>query len=278
MDGLLFGTAGIPLSSPSRNSLSGIVQVSELRLDAMELEFVRGVRMSEETALRTGKLASGKNIVLTAHAPYFINLASTDGKKAEASIKRIVDTARITYAAGGWSVVFHAGFFQKREKKAVYHAIRRALESVTGTLDDEGIDLWIRPETTGKPSQFSGLDDLIELSSGFDRMLPCVDFAHLHARSAGKCNTYEEFCSVFDRISDALGKQALKEMHMHVSGIDYTEKGERRHLALQDSDMNWKSLLDCMKDRRIAGVLISESPLIEQDALRMKYYYHNKHI
>ena len=103
--------------------------------------------------------------------------------------------------------------------------------------------------------------------------MPCVDFAHLHARSGGKCNSEEEFCSVLDRLEDGLGKDALRQMHIHVSGIEYTEKGERRHLPLEESDLKWKELMECLKKRRVAGVLISESPILELDALRMKDYY-----
>ncbi len=272
-EGLLFGTAGIPISSPKRDSISGINRVKELGLGAMELEFVRGVRMKEDTAISIGEAAERKKVMLTAHAPYFINLASEEPAKLDASIKRIADTARLAAAAGGYSVVFHAGFFQGREPKKVYMLVKAGIKRVCDILDDEGLDVWVRPETTGKKSQFSGLKDLLSISEEFEKVMPCIDFAHLHARTGGKYNTYEEFRGILEAVEDSLGKEGLLNMHIHASGIEYSEKGEIRHLPLEESDMNWRDMLRSWHDFGIKGVVISESPLIEDDALRMKDYY-----
>ena len=103
--------------------------------------------------------------------------------------------------------------------------------------------------------------------------MPCIDFAHMHARTAGKNNTYEEFKEMLMQVEKTLGKEGLKNMHIHLSGIHYTEKGERHHLPLQESDMNYKDLLKTLREFKSAGVLISESPIIEKDALLMKKYY-----
>ncbi len=275
---LRFGTAGIPISSEKRDGVSGILRVRELNLSAMELEFVRGVGMKKETAKKLGDVAKKNDVLLTSHAPYFINLASNDEKKVEASIKRLLDTARICYLAGGYSVVFHAGFFQDMPPKRAYGRVRLGIKNVVDVLNDEGIGVWVRPETTGKPSQFSGLEDLIAISQEFENVLPCIDFAHLHARSAGRYNSEKEFCAVMDMMEGGLGKESLRNMHIHMSGIEYTEKGERRHIPLEESDMKWKELMKCLKKRKVAGVVISESPLIEEDALRMKNYYLNTQI
>ncbi len=273
MKGIKFGTAGIPLSAKRNESLSGIKRVFELDLDAMELEFVQGVRMRVESAIHLRDVSESLGVLLTAHAPYYINLASTDEKKVEASIERIFRSAEVLDAAGGYSVVFHAAFFQGRPMEKVMEMVENAMKELMKRVEDAGLDVWIRPETTGKLSQFSGLDDLIELSQGFESVMPCIDFAHLHARSGGKCNSHDEFCSVLDRLEDGLGKDALREMHMHLSGIEYGPKGEKRHLPLGESDLNWMGLMDCLKERQVSGVLISESPILEMDAVRVKEYY-----
>ena len=270
MDRLRFGTAGVPLSSLDRSTLGGVKEVYRLNLDAMEMEFVRGVRMKESMAKEIRRVAESLNIVLTAHGPYYINLLSAEKEKVEASIKRIMDTARITYAAGGYSITFHAAYYGKVSKDEAYKKVRDLLKKIVRDLRDDGIEIWIRPETTGKGTQFGTLEEIISLSQEIEMVLPCVDFAHIHARSGGKYNSYEEFCDILRSIENSLGREALDNMHIHFSGIEYGEKGERKHLNLEESDMKYRELIRAWKDFNIKGVAISESPNIEGDAILMK--------
>lgn len=273
LKGLLFGPAGVPLSASSRSTLDGIPQVKKLGLDCMELEFVRGVRMSPDMAEQVKSLAEKHGVVLTAHAPYYINLNSSDSAKTQASIKRILETARITSICGGYSITFHAAYYMSLSKEKVYDVVKSHLRNITRTLKAEGVNLWIRPETTGKTSQFGDVDELIRLSQEVEQVLPCIDFAHLHARSNGKVNSYSEFCAVLERLEKGLGRQVLGNMHIHMSGIEYSEKGERNHLILKDSDMKYEELLKALNDFKCKGCIINESPNLEEDALLMKKTY-----
>ncbi|KYK26019.1 hypothetical protein AYK26_01065 [Euryarchaeota archaeon SM23-78] len=271
---LLFGPAGIPITSPARDSVGAIPFVKKLGLECMELEFVRGVKMGSETARIVKKKAEEYGIVLTAHGPYYINLNSLEKAKTMASIQRILDTARVTSIAGGYSITFHAAYYMTMPKEKVYQIVKSHLKNnIIRTLKSEGVKLWIRPETTGKGTQFGDVDELIKLSTELEQVMPCVDFAHLHARSNGKLNTYKEFCKVLGKIEKALGKEGLNNMHIHMSGIEYSEKGERNHLELKDSNMNYKDLMKALKDYKCKGVVISESPNIEKDAVLMKKAY-----
>lgn len=275
IDGLLFGTAGVPLSTPKPSSINGVRQVRSLGLDAMEMEFVRGVKMSEATALEVKKVSMEENVVLTAHAPYYVNLNSPDESKVKASIKRILDTARVTYTAGGWSIVFHAAYYGEDEPKTVYGRVRNALKEITKTLRDEGIRIWVRPETSGGLAEFGSLEEVLALSQEFEGVLPCVDFAHLHARSIGGYNKYGEIASIFEQIEERLSREALNNMHMHFSGIIYGERGEVKHVNLEESDYNYNDLVKALRDFNIKGVIISESPNIEGDAILLKNKYRN---
>ena len=266
---LHFGTAGSPLSSPARSFLDGIKQVRKLNLEAMELEFVRQVYIKEENASEVKKTAEENNVVLTCHGQYYINLNSLEKKKQEESIERIYKAAKIASLCGAKSVTFHAGFFNGKTEEETYKTIRMNLLEVKNRLESENHKIMLRPETTGKPSQFGSLQQLIRLSKDID-ILPCVDFAHLHARE-GKMNTFNEFHSTLALLEKEL--DCLKNMHIHMAGINYTEKGERNHLNLEDSDFNWKELLKAWKEFNIKGVVISESPNIEEDALLMQGYY-----
>ena len=271
-DRLLFGTAGVPISSPGRDTVSGIRRVRELGLDCMELEFVQGVRMGEKTAAEVNKTAEKEQIALSVHGPYYINLNSAESEKITASIQRIYDSARIGSLCSATNIVFHPAFYLKDEKKVVYDRVFNLLKEITARLDDEGVFATLRPETTGKATQFGDVDELLSLSEEIDGVLPCFDFSHIHARD-GKHNTYEEFKEIFEKIEKKLGKDGLKTMHCHISGIEYTAKGERNHLKLQESDMNYISLMEVFKEFKACGTIICESPNIEEDALLMKKTY-----
>ncbi len=272
---LLFGPAGVPITAPARDSVGAVSYVKKLGLECMELEFVRGVRMGSETAQRVKEQAEKHGIVLTAHGPYYINLNSLEKAKTEASSKRILDTARVASLAGGYSITFHPAFYLGMPKEKVYAVVKFHLNNIIRTLEGEGIRIWVRPETTGKGTQFGDIDELIRMSTELDMVMPCVDFAHLHARTNGKINTYKEFCEVLNKIEKGLGKEGLGNMHIHMSGIEYGPKGERKHLVLKESDMNYKDLMKALKDYKCRGVVISESPNIEKDAVLMKKTYHN---
>jgi len=273
MKDLLFGTAGIPLSAKGSGTAGGIEEVRNLKLDAMELEFVRSINITRDKAPEVKEAAKKQNVILTCHAPYFINLNSQEKPKIYASINRILSSARITNLCGGYSVCFHPGFYMKDTKEKTFETIKENIKKIVKTLQNEGIKLWVRPETTGKGSQFGSINELLDISAELDQVMPCVDFAHLHARSIGKINTYDEFSDILILIEKKLGKKALDNMHIHVAGIEYGEKGERRHLNLKESDFNYKELMKVLKEFKVKGVLISESPNIEEDALLMKKSY-----
>ena len=273
MKELLFGTAGIPHSANPRTTSDGISHVRKIGLGAMELEFVRNINISEEKAPEIRKVAEENNIVLTCHAPYYINLNSLEKLKIKASIGRILSSARIMNLCNGWSVCFHSGYYMEQERKKVYDVIKANINEITSALKKDGINIWIRPETTGKDTQFGNIDEILRLSQELDNVMPCVDFAHFHARTNGKYNTYEEFSEILEKIEKKLGKKGLENMHIHITGIAYGPKGEKNHLNLEESDLKYKELLKALKDFKVKGVVISESPNIEQDALLMKKTY-----
>lgn len=269
---LLFGTAGIPISAEPRNTISGIETVRKLGLDAMELEFVHSVNIAVGKAPLVRKAAEKSKIKLTCHGQYYINLNS-DEKKTKESAQRILNAARTAWACGGWSVCFHAGYYMGQNPGHVYDKIKNQLVGITKTLRSEENKIWIRPEVSGKPTQFGSLEETVKLSGEIEGVMPCVDFSHLHARTNGKFNSYEEFTSVLALVEKHLGRFALENMHIHVSGINYGPKGEKNHLTLKESDMNYKDLVKAWKEFGVGGVVISESPNIEQDALLLKKTY-----
>ncbi len=269
---LRFGTAGAPLSTVPRSLENAFARLSELGLGGMELEFVRSINISASKAPLVCTLARQHDLMLTCHGQYFINLFSLDPKITSASMQRVVDAAARAYECGAVSMCFHAAFYQKRDPALVYDAVKQRLRSIVGILRDRSIPIMVRPETTGKASQFGSFIELCRLSSEVEQVMPCVDFSHIHARE-GKYNSEKEFCVVLETIERYLGRGGLDNMHIHVSGIEYSEKGERYHLNLEESDLEWKDLLRVLRTYRVKGIVISESPSIEGDALLMQQYY-----
>ena len=273
MDTLKFVTAGQAICNGSAGYENAFNILEKLKLDGMELEFVHGVRLSPPNQKLVKEISAEKNMVLTAHGPYYINLNSKEEDKIEASIKRVLDTARMGKELGAYSVTYHAAFYMGMKPDEVYKKVEKSMEEICSALDEEGNDIWVRPETTGKPTQWGNLEEIVKLSKDFKQVLPCVDFSHLHARTNGLYNTYDEFCKIFETIGSEIGSYALENFHAHIAGIEYGEKGEKKHLMLKESDMNYKDLMKAFKKFDVKGVVVCESPVMEEDAVLLKEYY-----
>ena len=272
-DRLNFITAGMPLRTGKGSYPEAFDVLGNMGLDGMELEFVHGVRMKDEH--RTFVKEKSKDFVITAHGPFYINLNSQEDDKIDASVQRILDTASVASQAGAFSITYHAAFYMGKDKETVYNQVKMQTKRITDILEKENIKIWIRPETTGKATQWGDLDEIINLSKEFELVLPCVDFSHLHARYAGEFNTYDEFSKILEKMGNEIGQYALDNFHGHLAGIEYTAKGERQHLNLEESDMNYKDLIKVMKEFNIKGALVCESPNIEDDCKLLKDYYNS---
>ena len=270
-DKLNFITAGMPLRTGKGSYPQAFNVLKEMNLDGMELEFVHGVRMSDTN--RDFVKNMSKDFIITAHGPFYINLNSQEEEKIDASLQRIIDTASVASEAGAFSITYHAAFYMGKDKETVYNQVKTQTRRIIEILENENINVWIRPETTGKATQWGDIDEIINLSKEFEQVLPCVDFSHLHARTAGEYNTYDEFSKVLEKMGNAIGQYALENFHGHLAGIEYTAKGEKQHLNLENSDMNYKDLLKAMKEFGVKGALVCESPNIEDDCKLIKTYY-----
>ena len=269
MAGLLFGTAGIPHSTKLRSTVSGIERAAELGLGCMEIEFVQGVKMSETAAYQVAETAIRTGIKLSAHAPYFINFNAHEPEKIRASQERLLQAARIASLCGAKSVVFHAAFYLGDPPRETYDTVKKHLTEALNQLKSENNKVWIRPEIMGKVSQFGTIEEILDLCADLEGVAPGIDFAHWHART-GKFNSYPEFASILTQVKERLGRAALDNMHLHVSGIAYGKKGEINHLNLKESDLRYIELLQALRDYGAQGLVICESPSLEEDALLLQ--------
>ena len=268
MDKLLFGTAGIPSCAKGLNTIEGIKTVRQLKLDALELEFVHSVNISEELAPKVRKAAEDNDVVLTCHAQYYINMNAVEKEKLEASKQRLFKAAHIANLCGAASVAFHPGFYLKSTKEEAYKKVKTAIKEVVEKLKQHENKIWIAAETTGKHSQFGNLHEILQLAQELEQVKPCIDYAHMRDRE--NFNSRKEFAAILEEIEKKLGSRALQNMHIQFAGVNFSEKGELNHLELKDSDLNYEEIVQTWKDFNVKGVAISESPNIEKDALLLK--------
>lgn len=237
------------------NPLEKIGGLAEKGLTAAEVEFTYGVRMKNPAAQELGKLNQKFRIYLSIHAPYYINLASKEEEKISASRKRILDSCERGHHMGAKYVVFHAGFYQGRGAEEVYQIIVKEVRDLVETIKKKGWKLNLAPETTGKESQFGSLDEIIRLKKDTGCHI-CVDFAHLKARNKGKID--------HDEIMKKL--KPLGHIHAHFSGIEWTDKGERRHIGTGEKEI--RELLTYLIKYDIDCTIINESPDPIGDSVR----------
>lgn len=308
---LLFGTGGVPLTSEKRDTISGIERIRELNLDSMEMEFVQGVKMGEEVAKSVKEKAIEKNVKLTVHGPYFINLATDDEIKLKNSYRHILSSIKVGTWSGAISATFHPAFVQKLTHDEVYKKVKDTLIYLQSEKKKEKFTTLISPELTGKESQFGRLTDLVNLCKEIPGLSLCYDFAHNYARSVGKNNSKDEVKESLGLIKKELGQSFLDNMHIHMSNIEFSDKGERNHIPFLEnfedyeklgitkqigndeflkkymkefyegnkkkwSDrFDWKMILEELKEFKVGGIVVCESPLLEWDAILLKQYYKN---
>lgn len=266
---LRIAVAGCPLSTPKPGgTIEGLRHAKTMGIRAMEMEWVQQVPSNVKHMEEIRAVSEELNISLTVHAPYYINLNSPEEAKLEASKHRILKALSMGEIAGVKSVCVHAAFYLGLPPEQAYDNIAKAVDEILAEKDKSFPHVNLALETMGKPSQFGTLEECLKISKQFD-IYPCIDPAHMHARSNGAVNTTEEWNEMLDLYAEALGKDSLKEMHMHFSGIAYGEKGEKHHVPLEESDARWRDFLAVLKNRNVGGNLVCESPLLEKDTILM---------
>ena len=268
-----FGTVGTPASTPKKpgGSIGTIQHLSEQGLGALELGWVRSVRISEATCEKIKDAAAEYNVDLSIHGPYYINL-NADDEEWPKSRKRLMDAAHFGNLAGATDIIFHPGsYFGRSPQETLDIAIPR-LRACVEELRALGNKVILRPETMGKGALLGSFEDTLVMAKEIEGVEPCLDFAHLHARTGdGSMNSYEEWLQLLKTYGKQLGKKPLQRLHAHLSGIAYGPKGEKNHLMLEDSDFDLKGLLTALIDLGCRGRILCESPEhMDKDALMIK--------
>lgn len=272
IDETVFGPAGFPVEGPS-----GPEAMQYLRsrgLLAMEYQAVRSVAIKAKAAKELGEAAKEAGIVLTLHAPYAINFCSKERAKMAGSKRRLVQAALAAHRMGAFHVTFHSGYYGGMSLQEAYEMQIRSISEVRKKIDDMGVKVELGPETTGKESQFGSLDEVLSISREVHGVRPTIDFAHIHVRRKdSRIKGEDDYRRILEAIEKALGTDGMDALVIHFSEVEPTQSGagERRHHPLGSGyGPKFRPLAKIISENDYRFVLISESPLLELDSIKMK--------
>ena len=260
-----FGPAGISDSFAAqgyKTSLDIPAYTAGMGLDAFEYQCGHGVRLAEDKARQMAALAAEKGIVFSVHAPYYISMSSLDEEKRLGSIRYLLQSAQLCRALGGRRIIFHPGSCGKQSRAAALEKALDTLRRGVEALDEAGYgDMTLCPETLGKIGQLGDLDEVLALCGVDERIVPCIDFGHLNARTLGGIRSKADYAAILDRMGEALGDERARKFHVHFSRIEFSAGGEKRHWTFAETQFGPEPapLMELLAERRLAPVVICES-------------------
>ena len=274
----IFGPAGNAESFPYKSSADAPRWLAGLGLDAYEYQCGKGVNVKEDTARKIGAAAREAGIRLSLHAPYFINLANPDPDSLQKTIGYITAACEAADWMGSTRVIIHSGALMKRTRREALDIAIPSLRAVLAACDEAGYGhIALCPETMGKINQLGDLDEVLELCTLDERLVPCVDFGHLYARSLGELEGHDACVRMLDRIREVLGEERARTFHSHFSKIQFTPNGgEKMHLTFAQDDFgpDPAPLMAEVARRGWSPTFICESAGTQaEDALTMKKLY-----
>ena len=261
------GQAGIPLSCKGRTNKDGLVYTKQiLDLNAMEVQFVRGLYvMGDEEAQFMKDYAKENDVELHVHAPYYINLAG-DSEEIDLSLEKIISSARVANKMGAKTVVIHPGYYGEQTERKTMKKIIKNTKKLISMFKKEKIKLKLGIETMGKQKVFGSLEEIIEICSNVKGLIPIIGLGHIHARRNGTLKKREDFEEVFK----ILKPLRLRHYLIHVTGVLYENGNEHYHIPIKKGDMPLAPVIDIILDNNYNVTFISESPLLEHDAVYIR--------
>ncbi len=231
-------------------------------LDAFEYPMGRGVHLGEAAARAIGAEAAKNDVLMSVHAPYFINCASGEAQMRARSVGYLLESARAADWMGAKRIVFHVGSPGRLPRAEALRLAEETMADARAALDAAGFSgIALCPETMGRASQIGSLDEILTLCRADARLIPAFDFGHLHVAGLGALNTEADFRAVLEKLVGALGYDRAKYFHAHFSHIDFGPKGERRHMNFADPGYgpDFRLLAPVLLDMSLEPVIICES-------------------
>jgi len=260
------GQAGIPLSCKGRTNKDGLAYTKQvLDLNAMEIQFVRGLYvMKDEEAQFIKDYSKENDVELHVHAPYYINLAGDE--EVNLSFDKILFSARLAGKMGAKTVVVHPGYYGELSERKTLKRIIKNTKKLQSLFKKEKLKTKIGLETMGKQKVFGSIDEIVEVCNNVKGVIPAIDMGHIHARGNGCLKERKDFEEVFQKLKPL----RLKHYLIHLTGVLYENGNEYYHLPIKKGDMPLAPLIDIILDNNYNVTFISESPLLEHDAVYIR--------
>lgn len=270
-----FGPAGKPLGF-KKDIINVPSYLHEIGLNALEIQQVRQINIKKDKALEIRNAGKENDVLLSLHAPYAINFSSEKENVIEASKQRLIKALEVAHWLDAYIVVFHPGYYGSRKPREALEIAIEAIKDVARIAKKKRLKPLIGPETMGKKSQLGSLDEVIEIVKEIPNSKPVLDLPHIHAREGGILNTRKDYEKIFEKLEEELGRKAFNPLHIHFTKIEYSEKGERRHHTFGEGyGPKFVPLAEILVEQKLKATIISESPILEQDAIKMKKIIEN---
>lgn len=275
-----FGPSGNSISFTEEKHKSTIEAAAWCKargLDWYEYPFGRGITLGEQKAVEIGDAFYACDIGLSVHAPYFINLATDDEQKALNSFNYILNSAKMMRLMKGDRIIFHPAAQGKMERKTAVELTEERLKRLRDEVYNGGLnDMFFCPETMGKLAQIGTIEEITRFCKIDKIFLPTVDFGHINARERGSLKTVSDYRVRLEYMIGELGYEKMRHFHVHFSKIQYSSKGEIRHLTFEDNDYGpeFEPLAIALKELKLEPVIVCESAGTQaEDAAEMKKIY-----
>lgn len=272
-----FGPAGTPpLFEAMGASLADVPRLlREEGLDAFEYQAVRWGKkpqMRREEAEKLGQEAKKNDVLLSLHGSYFMNFCGNKGI-VEASKQRLIACATAAEWMKAYVVVFHLGYYGNKLPSLALKSCVQALKEVVEAMRALGLEsVMLGPETMGKTASVGTLEEVLTICEEIEQAQLVIDWSHLYARKQGQMRTLDDFRKVVEKVENRLGIEATRNMHCHFTKVEFGEKGERRHRVLDERGYgpDFRLLAKVIAKYDLKPVIISESPLLDVDAVKMR--------
>ncbi len=253
--------------------------LKEQGLDAFEYSFGNGINLSDETAHAIGQEIRKYDITFSIHAPYYINFATPTDELADKSFRYVLESMRKLRIMGGNRVIVHPASMGKMTRQDAVDLCKTRLHILRDKILEEGYsDIYVCLETMGKSAQIGTYEEILDFCTIYDKFIPTFDFGHINALTNGGLKTIDDYRKIIERSIQVIGHERTSMAHIHFSKIEYSGKGEVKHLTLEDDvyGPEFEPLAKLLKEYKLQCVVICESKeFMARDALVLKQIYQN---
>lgn len=274
-----FGPAGNSdsFSASHKSTVEAPAWLRQQGLDLLEYQCGRGIHVGQQTAEKIGRQAAEHQIMLSLHAPYFINLSSDEPERRQKNRQYVLQSCQTACWLGARRIVVHCGGLSGRTRQQALENTIQGLHEILEEMDGQGFgQLHLCIETMGQQNVMGSLEEVAAICQSDRRLMPCIDFGHLNARGQGCLKTVEDYRQVLEYLEAALGRERMQQFHAHFSHIEYGKGGEVRHLTFADTQFG-PDFLPCaqaLAERGLQPHIICESAGTQaEDAKTMKELY-----